>query len=116
MWFNNRFIKSGPIQYLLNVLMLAASTRSREVPSEVCHLPRLASLDMSHNSLSALPDEMPRLEPSLRDLDLSHNVFAELPPSLLLLSGLRRLDIRGNVELPTTARLAAVSSRLEIVF
>ena len=55
----------------------------------------LQSLDISHNRLSSLPEELEHLV-ELESLDMSSNSFLELPPVLARLPSLRRLVGRKN--------------------
>ncbi len=65
-----------------------------EFPREIFDLaPTLEVLDLSGNALSALPDDLPRLE-KLRVLFCSDTLFTELPPVLGLCPGLTQIGFK----------------------
>lgn len=61
--------------------------------TQVTSLPRLASLDVSSNCLSVIPEELAALAGSLTNLDISNNSRVALPASLGRLRRLQHLNI-----------------------
>ena len=55
-------------------------------------------IDLSHNQLSELPEDIGQLK-TLKKLDLRSNQFAELPLEISELKVLKRLDLRNNTNL-----------------
>jgi RAP1 GTPase activating protein 1 len=62
-------------------LDLKAANLGPTFPGQVCHLEDLVHLDLSHNSLTYLPDALGNLR-KLKSLDLSDNKLTSLNPSL----------------------------------
>ncbi|XP_020317289.1 leucine-rich repeat and calponin homology domain-containing protein 1 isoform X4 [Oncorhynchus kisutch] len=68
--------------------------RLAEVPSEVCHLVALESLNLYHNCIKTIPDTIINLQ-SLTSLNLSRNQLCALPACLCGLP-LRVLNVSNN--------------------
>ena len=67
-----------------------------EMPNEVFDLAdSLEILDLSHNALTRLPDDLGRLR-RLRILFCSGNRFTRLPPALGCCMALRQIGFRGS--------------------
>ena len=58
-------------------------------------IPLSSALDLSHNNLSALPDDLCALA-QLASLNLSHNQFQALPDVLRQLPALKEVDLSSN--------------------
>ncbi|TNN44924.1 Malignant fibrous histiocytoma-amplified sequence 1 [Liparis tanakae] len=78
----------------LRVLVLRRNKFS-SVPRVVLELVRLVELDMSHNGLRGLPEELGRL-PALKKLCVSHNKIQSLPAQIGALQSLEELDLSFN--------------------
>ncbi len=70
--------------------------RLRELPLEIYQLKNLKELDLSDNSLSALPDSFASKFKRLEILDLSNNQFGKLPPQITQMPNLGYLNLRSN--------------------
>ncbi|XP_024141850.1 leucine-rich repeat and calponin homology domain-containing protein 1 isoform X10 [Oryzias melastigma] len=79
-----------------------SKNRLADVPSEVCHLVALETLNLYHNCIRTIPDSIISLQ-SLRSLNLSRNQLSSLPACLCGLP-LRVLNASNNklVSLPET--------------
>ena len=55
----------------------------------------LTGLDLSHNRLSTLPDDLSNLT-LLVDFNLSSNLFQLVPPVLMQMTSLKRIDLSSN--------------------
>ncbi len=76
------------------------------LPSHLASLPRLTSLDVSHNKISILPGDLFTTEPgmtSLQYFNLSNNKLQLLLPELCQLANLKELDVSENtlISMPT---------------
>ncbi|XP_069389453.1 leucine-rich repeat and calponin homology domain-containing protein 1 isoform X8 [Paralichthys olivaceus] len=81
-----------------------SKNRLTDVPSEVCHLVALETLNLYHNCIRTIPDSIITLQ-SLTSLNLSRNQLGSLPACLCGLP-LRVLNASNNklVSLPETIR------------
>ena len=70
-------------------------TRVTQRANCVSGLVNLATLALSENSLTHLPDSLTNLK-QLRVLDLRHNKFVEIPPVIYTLRSLTTLFLRFN--------------------
>lgn len=95
--------------------VLRAARLSCPVPDAVARLGTLRELDLSNlqpgefNSLVAFPEPVTRLS-ALRSLNLSHVFLETVPDSLLALTALEELDLRGSLSalLPRLPDLATL--------
>lgn len=90
-------IKAAQNSYYLGLKGLGLA----ELPDEIWNLSHLEELDLSHNTLSGLPDMFSTL-PNLTALNLGDNHIEELPPSISACSKLRIIQAERNrlAELP----------------
>jgi internalin A len=65
------------------------------LPEDVCKLPHLRHLDLSHNKLTTLPDSLLHLR-HLHHLDISGNKLTQLPEVIFKLSQLQHLNVSAN--------------------
>ena len=79
----------------LSVVSLSFNLLTRLPPKLATNFSALLELDISHNRLSSLPEELEHLG-QLESLDMSSNSFLELPPVLARLPSLRKLVARKN--------------------
>lgn len=80
-------------------------------PSQICFffLCRSSDLNLSHNQMSKLPDELADLASLLR-LDMSHNSFLSLPAVVFKMPKLRQLLANNNSIIGKFDRLTLVDS------
>ncbi|PWB33949.1 hypothetical protein DCO48_08190 [Pseudomonas sp. SDI] len=116
---NNMQLAEVPVGFLhqfdqVQVLRLASNWLS-EVPQAVCWMRRLRVLDLQNNRLLHRPAmfETLRLLRHLRSLDLADNTLMSLPgealQTLLMMPGLRRLNLSGNYLTLETGALELLS-------
>ena len=67
-----------------------------QVPAEVLAMPWLLKLDLSENTIFALPPSFFDALPALQELDLSDNCLTRLSPTIRKLTQLRVLKLYGN--------------------
>lgn len=82
-------------------------------PAALARLPALENLNVAHNRLSALPEELAALS-RLEVLNLSYNALAALPDALADLARLKRLYLTGNALREIPPALAELDS-LEVL-
>ncbi|KAF6024987.1 hypothetical protein EB796_016722 [Bugula neritina] len=70
------------------------------VPKGLQTLPYLVMVDMSHNFLPAIPDNIQEFLPSIRILRLNYNLLTSLPHGLCNLITLEELELSNNKQLP----------------
>lgn len=93
---------TGKLRETLHVLNLGQNKLSA-LPSELCHLKCLTTLNVQRNGLRKLPEGIGWLKSSLRSLDISHNDIEYLPASMEHMS-LDLLCVSGNpLSLPDNA-------------
>lgn len=66
------------------------------VPKGLKTLPYLVMVDMSHNFLTSIPEDIPEYLPSIRVLRLNFNLLTSLPNNLSKLITLEELEISNN--------------------
>jgi len=83
--------------------LLLDQNRLREIPAEVCSLPKLKTLSLSQNALTSLPKAVSEMT-SLRSLSLGDNQLADIPPELGSCLVLQTIYLHHNhfTRLPTT--------------
>ena len=89
----------------LETLVLADNDLT-ELSNQIGRLRSLRMLDMGHNKLAGVPDELGRLEALTDFLYLHDNQLASVPASIGELRELRQIDLRGN---PLTTLPAAIA-------
>ena len=79
----------------LNTLDLSHNSLT-EVPEGICRAKSLLVLNMSHNNLEIIPSQLLMSVTDLLHLDLSNNSLEQLPPQLRRLSNLQTLVLSNN--------------------
>ena len=67
-----------------------------KVPKGLKTLPYLVMVDMSHNFLASIPDDIHEFLPSIRILKLNYNVLTTIPANLCKLITLEELEVCNN--------------------
>lgn len=95
----NNFLQELPegLGSCLNNLRVLVLRRNKftAIPGVICELGHLLELDMSHNCLKNLYDDVSKLK-GLKKLCLSHNKIQHLPTQIGMLKFLEELDISFN--------------------
>ncbi|XP_055843495.1 leucine-rich repeat-containing protein 20 isoform X1 [Episyrphus balteatus] len=74
----------------------------------------ITDLNLSHNQMAKLPDELAELA-SLARLNISHNTFIVLPPVVFKIPNLRELDASHNAIIEIDTDQMITSNNLELV-
>ncbi|KAG7380431.1 hypothetical protein PHYPSEUDO_007205 [Phytophthora pseudosyringae] len=82
----------GDLQTMSELANLDLSKNYLEYFPTDLELPKLHTLNLSANSLARLEGSLP----SLVTLDIANNNFTSVPAAIFGMTGLRRLDLRGN--------------------
>ena len=92
--------------------LVAPHNQMDALPTGVCGLGRLSTIDLSNNKLRSLPPELGE-STSLTRLELSNNELSSLPPSLGMLRQLTVFHLQGNrLRSIPSALLTGPTSRL----
>jgi Leucine-rich repeat (LRR) protein len=90
------------------------NTGERTIPEAVLRLPSLTSLNIAGNGFSTLPADLFASLSSLEVLDVSHNSLSSLPDGIANCTGLRVLTLMANILTALPRGIAQVSSLQEL--
>eukprot|EP01052_Picozoa_sp_SAG31_P042836 SAG31_NODE_6932_length_1845_cov_1.213058_1_plen_396_part_10 len=103
----------------LECLSLALNQLAK-LPKDIWRLPRLKSLNLRGNRLTALDDDIERCGNTLQELNLDDNKLSELPQCLAQFRALGKLTVSNNLlkelpDVPNLMELQARKNRLKIL-
>uniref|UniRef100_A0A336LJ76 CSON005652 protein n=1 Tax=Culicoides sonorensis TaxID=179676 RepID=A0A336LJ76_CULSO len=93
---------------------LSSNVITKISPKFVLKFSLLTDLNLSHNQMSKLPDELSDLL-SLQKLDISHNSFITLPPVVFKMQKLKELKASDNQIIEIDSEEMITSESLELV-